>query len=100
MSVLDSNSSGFDAPDAPRGCSQQEHITGKAFDSEVFIECADDRFFRLCNNKVVRVLRNCAARRDRGETGAAPATDDVIDLIAMKKRPASPPLRRDSFGQH
>ena len=79
---------------------EQEHVAGHALDREVFVERADDRFVRLGDHEVLRVVRNRAARRDRRQPRAAPAAHDAVHAIAMQKRAAAAALGADALRQH
>src|SRR5262249_20161472 len=63
--IFDEHAPGFDTPDAPRRVAELEDVAGRAFDREVFVDRADRRFFGPLDDRVVVVVGNRAARRDR-----------------------------------
>src|SRR2546428_4615734 len=100
MSIFHANTSGFHAANAPGSRSQQEHITRETLDGEVFVERADNRFFRLGDDEVICILGNGATRCDRGEPRSSSAADNIVDLVAVKKGATAPALRSDAFREH
>jgi hypothetical protein len=82
----------LDAADPPRRAPEEEHVALHALDGPVLVDGADRRVVRVGDDAIVGRLGNGAARRQRGEPGAPPASQDVVDAVAVKIRgPASTP---------
>ena len=100
MRILHANAARLHAANAPGSRAEQKHVAGQALDGEVFVQRADDRFFRFGDDVVIRILGNRAAGRDCREPRASAAAHDAVDLIAMQKRAAAAALRGDAFRKH
>ena len=65
----------LDPADAPGGVAEQEDVAGHGLDREVLVERADRGLVGLQHDRVVRVVRDRAARGERGEPRAAPGLE-------------------------
>ena len=100
MRILDTQAARFDAPDPPRRRAEQEDVPRHALDREILVDGADGRPLGFGNNEIVRVVRNGAAGRDRGQTGAAPPPHDTVHPVTVQIRPRAAALGRDAVRQH
>ncbi len=100
MRVGNADDAGLHPADLPRRRAQQEDVASHALDREIFVDGSDDVTVRLDDDVVVGVLRDRAARGDRGDARAAPRPQLAVDPVVVEVRAAAPARRRDAVGQH
>ncbi len=98
--VLHPDPPALDAADAPGGVAEQDDVARHRLDGEVLVERADRGLVRLQHDLVVGVVRDRAARGDRGETGAAAGLELPPDRVAVQPRRVAAAPGRDALGQH
>ena len=98
--VVHAHDARLDAPDAPRGCAEQEDVARHAFDGEVFVQRADEHAVRLGQHPVVRNVRDCAAALYRGHASRPAATGHAVDAVAMEEVRRAPRPHRDAIAEH
>ena len=100
VGVLDPDRPALDPLNAIGRVAELEDVARHALDGEILVDGADDLILRLEQDLVVGGVGNRAAGGERGRSRAAPATQDVIDPVAMNERATPAPARGEAFGQH
>ena len=99
--ILHPHAASLDAPDAPALVAEQEDVAGHALDGPVLVHLPDGDAFRLGHHRVLRRLRDRAARRDRRDPRPAPRFEHLVHAVAVQPRPlraTGPP--RHALGVH
>src|SRR6185437_13939646 len=73
LRVLDAHRAALDADDAIGGVAELEHVALQALDGEILVDGANDLALRLEQYLVIGIVRDGAARGQRGEARAAAA---------------------------
>src|SRR5437762_679640 len=100
MRILNPDGSGVDAQNPPGGVAQLENVSGQAFDREIFIHCADERFAWLEQNAIVARVRNGSAAGQRQQPRATPTADAMVDRVIVNEGGAPSTFRAETFAQH
>ena len=100
MGIFHPHLAALHAPYLPRGVTQQEHVTGQAFDGEVFVDGADKSLLWVQNDVVVGVIRDCSSAGHSSYGSAAPSLYLQVDAISMEISPTAAlsegkPVRED-----
>ena len=75
-------------------------IARQAFDGEIFIDRANERFARFQDDAIIGIVRNGAAGSKRASTCAAPAAHAMVNGIVMNQGGPPPALGAKPFRQH
>src|SRR6185436_2702678 len=81
--VNDDHFAAGDLTDHPGSVTEQEYVAAVAFDGEILVHRADDRFLSFGNDVVLGLLVNCSSRRDCRNAGVA-GLENAVDLVPVE----------------
>ena len=99
LGVFHSYLSPLNPADFPRGVSQEENISGHAFNREILVDRAHEGFIRFGDDIIVSVVGNGPAIGQGGDSGSPTASKQAVHPIPVQKRSGAAQSGSETLGQ-